>query len=114
MGDCAIDHVVGISLRCDDRRRAEVFGGWWGRDRPLETGGVPWIRCSNGPVAQAPQKIRSSDEVAEGHYGCACGRHDVEHLELLGIRGIAARHAEIAEHKLRSKGDEESDEDANG
>src|SRR5919108_2504284 len=102
--------AVGIGLFGYLRGMFEVASGRWRRSGPFQSLGIPWIGSCNGAAPQRPEKIDHRDQVADAEDRSACRRHDIENLKLLGIGGVAPRHAEVTEDKLREKSQVEADE----
>src|SRR5271155_337458 len=104
----------------DIRVVVSVFGHNWNlleifrrrrrRRFPLETFRAPGIWSGDGAVANGPEQIDQRNQVADAENGSAGGGHHVEYLKFTGIDGVAARHAQVAQHELREERQVETDE----
>src|SRR5271168_3592627 len=88
----------------------EIFRGRRRRRFPFQTFRAPGIRSGDGAVANGPEQIDQRNQVADAENGSAGGRHHVEHLKFSRIYSVAARHAQVAQHKLREEREIEADE----
>src|SRR5690348_13883625 len=104
-GSATDDLRPGVVVRRarDDGRPLEVVAPRRRRRLPFEAGRAPRVRRRRLAVAQRPQEIRHREQVAEPEDRRAGRREHVQHLELVGILPVAARHPEVAEHELREE-----------
>src|SRR5262245_54098551 len=105
------DHLAVIVCgQPDDRRVFEIVQGRRRWCLPLQSVTAPRIRCRHFPIAQRPDEVNHRHDISDGKYGSSGGREHVEHLELVRIGVIAARHPEIAQDELREERQVESQE----
>src|SRR5271156_1439667 len=103
-----------VRLPIDDRSNVKVF-----RERrrirfPFESGGRPRVGPSDAAVLDGPSQVNHRQKIAEGQNRSSRGGHDVKRLKLRWITVVTARHAEIAQNKLREKREIESHEEHHG
>src|SRR5580692_402273 len=92
-----------VRLPIDFGRDIEIFGERRRRGLPLKPRCRPWVRSCDLSVAHRPRQINHRQQVAERENRGTRRGHHVKHLKLGWIAVIAARHAEIAENKLREE-----------
>src|SRR6476661_1412408 len=108
--------VRGVLVRLFDVRRHldEVLGQRRRLRAPLEARRAPRIRPRDLAVLERPEEVDDRQQVAEAEDTGARRRHHVQHLELVGIHVVAARHAHVAEDELREEREVEADEHQDG
>src|ERR1035441_2864005 len=80
----------------------------------VEAGRGPRIVGRGLAVAHRPQEVEHGKQITNAEYRGASGREYVQHLELLRVLEVAARHAEVAEDELGEEGEIEAQENDQG
>src|ERR1700719_2162328 len=81
-----------------------------GRLLPLQPLRVPRILRRARPFAPGPRQVDHRQQVPYRENGRAGRRHDVQHLKLGCVVGIAARHSLVSKNELWKEGEIESHE----
>src|SRR5690349_1113328 len=100
----SLEWLIGVSIAGGDGHHVEAFRRRRsGRSFPVQALCAPRVLRRDGSVAYRPEEIDQGNRVADGKDRSTCRRQNVEYLEFGRIDRIAARHAKIAQHKLREE-----------
>src|SRR5690242_20426803 len=100
----SLEWLIVVSVLGDDGHHIEVFRRRRsGRSFPFQALCSPRVLRRDRAVAYRPEEIDQGNRVADGKDRSTCRSTDVEYLEFGRIDRIAARHAKIAQHKLREE-----------
>src|SRR6267378_1559881 len=102
--------IVVVRLPRDFGRDIEIFSDRRRGRLPFEASAGPRVGTGYFTVAHGPSEINHRQQVAQREDGSSGSGHHIEHLKFRRIAGVASRHAQIAENKLREEREIEAQE----
>src|ERR1051325_7809617 len=107
-GDLLAKTGVVVRVPGHDRRLRKILRRWRTWCPPLQPRRQVRIVLGCPAVAQRPQQVDQRQNVTHRQDRCARRGHHVQHLELIRVRVVPARHPEVPKYELREEGQVEA------